>query len=124
MSEQWQVLVIDDDFRVAGMHADLVESVNGFTVAGMVCSVAEARSSIAEAALDLLHAEVYLPDGDGELAAADAAERAGVSRATAQRRLAAMASEGAVHVRLRYGRSGRPEHLYSRRRGGLSPDEA
>lgn len=223
MGEQWRVLVIDDDFRVAGMHADLVESVSGFTVAGIVRSVAEARRSIAEAAPDLLLADVYLPDGDGidlvratgvdaivlsaadeaatvrralrsgvlgylvkpfpghalterldryarfrhvlsagqsltqdqvdralavmhapgqsagasrsateqllldalgdgELAAADAAERAGVSRATAQRRLAAMASEGAVHVRLRYGRSGRPEHLYSRRRGGLSLD--
>lgn len=65
MGEQWRVLVIDDDFRVAGMHADLAESVDGFTVAGIVRSVAEARRSIAEATPDLLLADVYLPDGDG-----------------------------------------------------------
>ena len=52
--------------------------------------------------------------GGGELSATEAAELAGVSRATAQRRLAAMASSGLVQVRLRYGQSGRPEHLYSR----------
>lgn len=50
--------------------------------------------------------------GDGELSASAAAESTGVSRATAQRRLAAMASQGIVVVRHRYRQSGRPEHLY------------
>lgn len=52
--------------------------------------------------------------GAGELSAAEAAEIAGVSRPTAQRRLATMASQGIVQIRLRYGAAGRPEHLYSK----------
>lgn len=54
MGEQWRVLVIDDDFRVAGMHAELVESVNGFTVAGIVRSVAEARRALRSGVLGYL----------------------------------------------------------------------
>lgn len=50
----------------------------------------------------------------GELSAAEAAGIAGVSRETAQRRLATMASQGVVQIRLRYGAAGRPEHLYSK----------
>lgn len=52
--------------------------------------------------------------GDEERTATEVAELTGVSRATAQRRLATMASRGVVIVRLRYGQSGRPEHLYSK----------
>lgn len=52
--------------------------------------------------------------GDGEYSAESAAEAAGVSRATAQRRLASMARQGIVQVRLRYGATGRPEHFYSK----------
>ncbi|WP_288118785.1 hypothetical protein [Microbacterium sp. 69-7] len=44
------------------------------------------------------------------------ADRAGVSRATAQRHLATWATRGIVDVRLRYGTTGRPEHRYVRRR--------
>lgn len=49
---------------------------------------------------------------DGESSASDVAERVGVSRATAQRHLAALAARGAVEVSLRYGTTGRPEHRY------------
>jgi two-component system CitB family response regulator len=51
--------------------------------------------------------------GDGEASAAEVAERVGISRATAQRHLAALASRGQVEVRLRYGSTGRPEHRYA-----------
>ncbi|MDY0945376.1 response regulator [Frigoribacterium sp. CFBP9039] len=51
---------------------------------------------------------------DGELSAADVAARVGVSRATAQRYLAALAADGLVTMRLSYGATGRPEHRYSR----------
>jgi two-component system CitB family response regulator len=54
--------------------------------------------------------------GDDESSAAEIADRAGVSRATAQRHLAALATRGIVDVRLRYGTTGRPEHRYVRRR--------
>jgi response regulator of citrate/malate metabolism len=52
---------------------------------------------------------------DGEASATDIAESAGVSRATAQRYLAALASRGIVEVSLRYGATGRPEHRYRAR---------
>ncbi len=217
MNKALQVLVVDDDFRVAGIHASIVESAPGFAVAGTARTVAEAHSLMDRIPLDLLLVDVFLPDGDGielirgsqvdafvlsaaddaptvrralysgalayllkpfpqrtlmerldryaryrhvlsgthglsqdkidqalvilngtqgsvpvsrsateqllldaletrELSATEAAEIAEVSRATAQRRLASMASQGIVHVRLRYGQSGRPEHLYSRPR--------
>lgn len=216
MVRTWSVLVVDDDFRVAGIHADIVAAAPGFRVQGSVRTIAEAREALATDRPDLMLVDVYLPDGDGielvrgagvdafilsaadeadtvrralhagvlgylvkpfprqtlserldryarfrhvlagrrglrqekidqalsilhgqtpgavvvsrsateqllldalgegELSAAEAAERAGVSRATAQRRLATMAGQGVVQVRLRYGTSGRPEHLYSK----------
>ena len=53
---------------------------------------------------------------DGESSASVIAGRAGLSRATAQRHLAALATRGDVDVTLRYGSTGRPEHRYSVRR--------
>ncbi len=215
VNRDWRVLVIDDDFRVAGIHAEIVQGTAGFTVLDSVRTIAGAREVIVRDAPDLLLADVYLPDGDGielvrsagvdafvlsaadepatvrralhagtlaylvkpfpqrslverldryarfrrvisgtrglgqekidqalsimhgteepvsasgsateqlmldalrdgEFSASEVAERAGVSRATAQRRLAAMAGRGVLEVRLRYGSSGRPEHLYAR----------
>jgi len=52
--------------------------------------------------------------GPLELSAADVAARVGVSRATAQRYLAALAADGLVTMKLSYGTTGRPEHRYSR----------
>ena len=51
--------------------------------------------------------------GDGEASAAEVGERVGISRATAQRHLAALAARTVVEVRLRYGATGRPEHRYA-----------
>lgn len=59
------VLVVDDDFRVANLHAGIVQSLAGFTVAGTATSVAAARDLIAESAVDLALVDVYLPDGSG-----------------------------------------------------------
>jgi response regulator of citrate/malate metabolism len=49
---------------------------------------------------------------DGEVTAIDVAERAGISRGTARRYLEYLASLGSVELALRYGATGRPEHLY------------
>lgn len=45
--------------------------------------------------------------------AADVSSEVGVSRATAQRYLSSLVYDGAATVQLRYGATGRPEHLYS-----------
>lgn len=44
--------------------------------------------------------------------AADVAAELGIARATAQRYLAALADSGRASMALRYGSTGRPEHLY------------
>jgi response regulator of citrate/malate metabolism len=49
--------------------------------------------------------------GDG-LSAVEVAERVGISRATAQRYLSALARSEDVRLELRYGTTGRPEHRY------------
>jgi response regulator of citrate/malate metabolism len=49
----------------------------------------------------------------GPVTAADLATQLGLSRATAQRYLADLAADGRARVTLRYGTTGRPEHLYT-----------
>jgi response regulator of citrate/malate metabolism len=51
-------------------------------------------------------------EAEDELTAADVAERAGVSRGTARRYLEFLAASGSLELSLRYGATGRPEHLY------------
>jgi len=48
----------------------------------------------------------------GEATAVGVAGRAGISRGTARRYLEYLAATGAVELSLRYGVTGRPEHLY------------
>ncbi|PRY18266.1 response regulator [Kineococcus rhizosphaerae] len=61
-----RVLVVDDDFRVASLHAGYVEAVAGFEVAGTAGSVGQARAVLARSnPVDLLLVDVYLPDGSG-----------------------------------------------------------
>ena len=51
--------------------------------------------------------------GNGDArTAADIAAELGIARATAQRYLAALAQTGSATMSLRYGSTGRPEHLY------------
>ena len=49
---------------------------------------------------------------DREVTAVDVAELAGISRGTARRYLEYLESLGSVELALRYGATGRPEHLY------------
>jgi response regulator of citrate/malate metabolism len=53
-----------------------------------------------------------LRQADEPQTAADLAARLGISRATAQRYLAALADDGRAVLSLRYGSTGRPEHQY------------
>lgn len=59
------VLVVDDDFRVAQVHAGFVAGLPGFAVTGLAHTAAEARSMAAELAPDLVLLDVYLPDEPG-----------------------------------------------------------
>jgi two-component system CitB family response regulator len=214
-----KVLVVDDDFRVAAMHAQFVRRVAGFEVVGVAHTAAEAAQLAAGRRPDLTLLDQYLPDGAGTdlaphlscdvimlsaaseaavvraalghgvvnylvkpfteadladrlqayarfrgqlgsrrpltqveidralrtlhegdriegavpkgrsahttnlvvevlrsasrpLSATDVAARLGLSRATAQRYLSGLAAAGRVNVELRYGTTGRPEHLF------------
>jgi response regulator of citrate/malate metabolism len=49
---------------------------------------------------------------ESEVSTGDVAERAGISRGTARRYLEYLESLGSVELTLRYGATGRPEHLY------------
>ncbi|MGO4536745.1 response regulator [Leifsonia sp. 2MCAF36] len=59
------VLVVDDDFRVAGVHVGFVEAVPGFRVVGTAHTAADARALTASLRPDLVLMDVYLPDEDG-----------------------------------------------------------
>lgn len=62
MSPELTVLVVDDDFRVANMHAGIVNALPGFTVTATVNTLAGARKA---EPVDLALVDVYLPDGSG-----------------------------------------------------------
>ncbi|RLK48912.1 response regulator [Microbacterium telephonicum] len=213
MTEPIRVLVVDDDFRVAGLHRDVVDAHPGFVALTPARTLHDAAATIRAEKPQLLLIDVHLPDGDGiafladhdvdgfvlsaetssaavrralragalgylvkpfdrralvdrldrylrhrnlvapaslsqgdidralaalhggvdggslsrgateqlildalgadEASATEIAERTGISRATAQRHLSALAQRGGIRVRLQYGTTGRPEHRYA-----------
>ncbi|MFF9897570.1 response regulator [Streptomyces longispororuber] len=60
-----EVLVVDDDVRVADVNAAYVEKVPGFRVAGRAHSAAEALRLVEEVPVDLVLLDHYLPDRTG-----------------------------------------------------------
>jgi len=60
-----RTLVVDDDFRVAHVHAASVDRVEGFSCVGQAHSATQARTAIAESRPDLVVLDIYLPDEDG-----------------------------------------------------------
>ena len=53
-----------------------------------------------------------LREADGEMTANEIADATGISRGTARRYLEYLAATGAGELSLRYGATGRPEHMY------------
>ncbi|MGH3435149.1 MAG: response regulator [Sciscionella sp.] len=60
-----RTLVVDDDYRVAGIHAAYVARVPGFTAVGQARTAAEATRAIASLKPALVLLDLYLPDGHG-----------------------------------------------------------
>lgn len=60
-----RVLVVDDDFRVAQLHASYVAEAEGFEVVGLAHTAEEALRLCAERRPDLVLLDEYLPDANG-----------------------------------------------------------
>ena len=60
-----RTLVVDDDFRVARIHAASVERIEGFVCVGQAHTAAETREHLERDQVDLLILDIYLPDEDG-----------------------------------------------------------
>ncbi|MDX2819641.1 response regulator [Streptomyces ipomoeae] len=61
-----EVLIVDDDARVARVNAAYVEKVTGFRVAGVAHNAAEALEQLEKLShVDLVLLDHYLPDGTG-----------------------------------------------------------
>jgi len=60
-----RALIVEDDFRVANVHAGFTERVDGFEVAGMAHTAAAALEAAERLRPDLVLLDVFLPDADG-----------------------------------------------------------
>ena len=61
-----EVLIVDDDFRVAALHAGVVDAVGGFVVVAQVGGIAQALTAISDHPnISLALIDVHLPDGSG-----------------------------------------------------------
>jgi response regulator of citrate/malate metabolism len=60
-----RTLIVEDDFRVAKVHAGFTERVEGFEVAGMAHTAAAALDAAQRLRPDLVLLDVFLPDADG-----------------------------------------------------------
>ena len=60
-----RTLVVDDDFRVAAIHAAYVSKVEGFEVAAQAHTAAQAMEAVDRLRPDLMLLDLYLPDEHG-----------------------------------------------------------
>ena len=65
------VVVVEDDFRVAQVHAEFTERVSGFRVLGTANTAAQARELVDTRNPDLVLLDNYLPDRPGVALLAD-----------------------------------------------------
>ncbi|MET3203313.1 response regulator of citrate/malate metabolism [Arthrobacter sp. UYEF6] len=125
MPEDFRVLIVDDDFHVAKLHAAYVDSVAGFLALAPVGSASLALQAIHSLRPDLVLLDVYLPDASGldllqqldvDTMILRAASDTGSLRKAFRHGATVPVLAGrrrAVDIQLRYGTTGRPEHRYS-----------
>jgi two-component system CitB family response regulator len=65
MPDPTTVMIVEDDFRVAGIHKDFVEAAGGFSVVGTPQSAAAALEMNVDLEPELVLLDIYLPDGLG-----------------------------------------------------------
>ena len=65
MADDFRVLIVDDDFHVAKLHAAYVDSVAGFLALAPVGTASLALQAIHSLRPDLVLLDVYLPDASG-----------------------------------------------------------
>src|SRR3954451_6600304 len=58
-------LVVEDDFRVARLHAEVVSQLDGDAVAGVVDTASAALDAARNKSPDLVLLDLYLPDANG-----------------------------------------------------------
>jgi two-component system, CitB family, response regulator CitT len=56
------VLIVEDDFRIADIHESILEGIEGVTVVGKALRAEESWSFIESHKVDLLLVDVYMPD--------------------------------------------------------------
>jgi response regulator of citrate/malate metabolism len=59
------VLIVDDDYRVAQVHADFVGRMSGMRVVGLAHTAAAALDAVRKHRPDLVLLDIYLPDASG-----------------------------------------------------------
>ncbi len=60
-----RVLIVEDDYHVATIHAAYVRRVEGYGVAGHASTLASGRAELQRANTDLVLLDLFLPDGSG-----------------------------------------------------------
>jgi two-component system CitB family response regulator len=65
MTESIEILIIEDDKRIADIHRRFIEKIDGFTVIGSAHTGNEAKDWISALSPDLVLVDVYLPDSLG-----------------------------------------------------------
>ena len=108
-----RVVVVDDDFRIAGIHAAYVGKLDGFEVIAQVHTAAEAVAAVDRLGPDLLLLDLYLPYEHGlDLVARLRRDGCVLERhAAAAGRIPPAVTAGDGHQHRRRARPPRPRHL-------------
>lgn len=61
----FNVLIVEDDVKIAEIQRIFVEKIDGYTVTGIANSMSEAEEMVFVLEPDLVLLDIFLPDGNG-----------------------------------------------------------